>query len=79
MVNKCVVRNYSTGYKTGRKKASFYFPEDQELKRKCIYFVNRKDWSPTAHSYVLIILQIGSKYRFLEGKCVHKTIISVNL
>ena len=32
MVNKFVVTNYSTGYKTGQKKASFHFHEDQELK-----------------------------------------------
>ena len=40
MVNKCVVTNCSTGYKTGQKKASFDFDEDQKLKRKLIYFVN---------------------------------------
>ena len=40
VVNKCVVTNCSTGYKTGQKKASFDFDEDQELKRKLIYFVN---------------------------------------
>ena len=43
MVNKCVVTNCSASYKTGQKKASFHFREDQELKRKWIYFVNRKD------------------------------------
>ena len=41
MVNKCVVATCSTGYKTGQKKASFHFHEDQELKQKWIYFVNR--------------------------------------
>ena len=35
-----VVTNCSIGYKTGQKKASFDFVEDQELKRKLIYFVN---------------------------------------
>ena len=54
MVNKCVVTNCSTGYKTRQKKASFYFHEDQELKRKWIYFLNRKDWLPTAHSVICI-------------------------
>ena len=37
-------------YKTGQKKASLHFHEDQELKRKWIYFANRKDWLPNAHS-----------------------------
>ena len=32
MVNKCVVTNCSTGYKTGQMKALFHFHEDQELK-----------------------------------------------
>ena len=38
MVNKCVA----------------CFDEDQELKQKWIYFVNRKDWLPTAHSVICI-------------------------
>ena len=46
--------NCSTSYKTGQKKASFHFHEDQELKRKWIYFVNRKDWLPNAHSVICI-------------------------
>ena len=32
VVNKCVVPNISIGYKTGPKKASFHFHEDQDLK-----------------------------------------------
>ena len=54
MVHKCVVTKCSTGYKTGRKKASFHFSEAQELKRNWIYFVNRKDWSSTAHLHICI-------------------------
>ena len=54
MVHKFAVTNCSTSYKTGQKKASFHFHEDQELKRKWIYFVNRKDWLPNAHSVICI-------------------------
>ena len=54
MVNKCLVTNYSTGYKTGQKKASFHFHEDQELQQKWICFVNHKDWLPTTHSVICI-------------------------
>ena len=54
MVNKCVASNFSTGYKTGQKKASLHFHEDQELKQKQICFVDRKDWLPTAHSVICI-------------------------
>ena len=61
MVNKCVETNCSIGYKTVQKKASFHFHEDQELKRKLIYFVNRKDWLPTAYS-VIGINHFGEKF-----------------
>ena len=54
MVHKFSVTNCSTSYKTGQKKASFHFQEDQELKRKLIYFVNRIDWLPTVHSVICI-------------------------
>ena len=54
MVNKCVETNCSTSYKTGQKKASFHFHEDQELKRKRVYFFNHKDWLPNAHSVTCI-------------------------
>ena len=48
----CAITNCSTGYKTGQKKASFHFHEDQELKRKRKLFW--KDWLPTAHSVICI-------------------------
>ena len=54
MVNKCVVTNCSTGQKTGQRKALFHFHEDQELKRKWIYFVNHRVSLPAAHSVVFI-------------------------
>ena len=50
MVNKFVVMNYSTGYKTGQKKALYHFHEDEDVKKNWIYFVNCKDWLHTAHS-----------------------------
>ena len=50
-INKMILL---TSYKTGQKKASFYFHEYQELKRKWICFVNRKDWLPTAHLVICI-------------------------
>ena len=78
MVNKCVVKNCSISYKTGQKKAWLYFHEDQELKRRWIYFVNRKDWSPTAHSVICIdhfegkFVKRGKKFRLLCcGKYIH--------
>ena len=48
MVNKCVVTTCSTSYKTGQKKASFHFHEDQKL----IYLVNRKNSLLDTHSVI---------------------------
>ena len=45
---------YSTVCKTGLKKASFHFHEDQELKQKLNYFVNCKDWLRTTHLVICI-------------------------
>ena len=47
MVNECVVTNCTSGYATGEKNPSFLFPEDEELRKKLIYFVNRKNWAST--------------------------------
>ena len=41
MVNKCVVVNFVSGYKTGEKQSSFHFPEDKDLNEKWIYSGNR--------------------------------------
>ena len=68
MVNKCVVTICSTGYKTQQKKAQFHFHKDQELKRKLIYFVKRKDWLPTAHS-VKCIDRFEEKFIKRGKKC----------
>ena len=57
MVNKCIVTNCSISYKTGQNKASLDFHEDQESKQKSIFFVNRKDGLPTAHSVISMILK----------------------
>ena len=74
MVNKCVVTNCSTDYKTGQKKASFDFDEDQELKRKR-NFVNRKDWLCIDH-FEEKFLKRGKKYQLL---CCGMYIQSVTL
>ena len=52
MVNKCVVVDCSTGYSTGERKPSFVFPDDEELRKKWIYFVNRKNWKPSKYSVI---------------------------
>ena len=54
MINKCVVGNGYTGHLTDLRKASFSFPEDPDLRKRWIYFVNRKDWQPAKHSVICI-------------------------
>ena len=68
MVNKCVVANCTSGYITGEKNPSFLFPEDNNLRRKWIYFVNRKDWQPTKYS-VICIKHFESKFVKVGKKC----------
>ena len=56
---------------TGQKKALLHLSEDPELKRKWIYFVDHRDWSPTAHSVIYIdhfedkFVKAGKKYKLL--------------
>ena len=61
MVNTCVVVCCKTGYKKRQHKIHvipekfpvFRFPlKNQELNRKWIRFVNRRDWAPTRRSGV---------------------------
>ena len=54
MVNKCVVTNCFTGHLKGPKKTCFSFPDDADLRKRWIYFVNRKDWKPSKHSVICI-------------------------
>ena len=54
MVNKCFVTNFTSGYASGEKKPSFFFPEDEELCKKLIYFVNPKNWALTKYSVACI-------------------------
>ena len=81
MVNKCLETNCSTSYKTKQRKASFHFHEDQELKRKCIYFDNRKDWLPNAHSVICIefwIQNYKTWYKNVNSCAVTSTSITYN-
>ena len=61
MGNKCALTNCTSGYTKGLKKTSFHFPEHMELKKKWIYFINRKVWTPTSNS-VICVGHFESKY-----------------
>ena len=58
MVNKCIVTNYSTGYKTGQKNPSFHFHEDQENENGFIC----KTWQ--VHAVPTIIMTQGPVRHF---------------
>ena len=55
-----------SGYATGEKKLSFLFPEDEELRKKWIYFVNRKNYNP-GHN-ILELYNILVQIRFTISK-----------
>ena len=52
MPDKCCIVGCKTNYIDGPKNSVFYFPQDEELKKKWIRFVNRKKWTPTKHSVI---------------------------
>ena len=52
MPDKCCVVGCKTNYIDGPKNSVLYFPQDEELKKKWIRFVNRKNWTPTKHSVI---------------------------
>ena len=52
MANKCTVTNCTSGYTKDLKSLLFHFPEDVELKKKWIYFVNWKGWTPNLNSVI---------------------------
>ena len=61
MVNKFVVTNCTSGYATGEKNPPFLFPEDEELRKKWIYFINGKYWTPTEY-YAVCIYHFHDKF-----------------
>ena len=52
MPDKCCIIGCKTNYIDGPKNSVFYFPQDEELKKKWIRFVNRKKWTSTKHSVI---------------------------
>ena len=86
MPNKCVVVGCNTGHKKGKrkyqqenaddgvhssKKSMFHFPQnDEELKRKWIKFVSRKEWTPSDSS-VVCSDHFDSKYLICGDKRTH--------
>ena len=75
MPDKCCIVGCESNYSGGSKKSVFYFPKDDDLKRKWVPFVNRKDWIPTKHS-VICVDHFEEKYVARHTK---KTLLKWNL
>ena len=54
MVYKCCAVNCRSDYAGGDCTTVFSFPKDEHLRNRWIKFVKRKDWKPTASSYICI-------------------------
>ena len=61
MVYKCCIVNCRSNYTGEEITTVFFFPKDEDLRKRWIKFVNRKDWKPTSSS-VICIKHFDKKY-----------------
>lgn len=54
MPDKCCVVGCRTNYAGGPKKSVFYFPNEEDLRKRWIRFVNRSNWTPSKHSVICV-------------------------
>ena len=52
MVYKCCIVGCRSNYIAKEANTVFYFPKDEDIRKRWIKFVNRKDWLPTSLSYI---------------------------
>ena len=52
LVYKCCVVNCRSNYTGEESTTVFSFRKEEELKKRWMTFVNRKDWEPTSSSYI---------------------------
>ena len=52
MVFKCCIFKCRSNYAGEESTTVFSFPKDEDLKRRWVKFVNRKDWQPTSSSFI---------------------------
>ena len=58
--------NCRSNYTGDKSVTIFSFPKQEDLNKRWIKFVNRKDWEPTSSSYICI-KQFKEKY-YKKGK-----------
>ena len=54
MVYKCCIVNCRSSDTREESTTVFSFPKEEYLTKRCIRFVNRKDWEPTSSSYIYV-------------------------
>ena len=69
MAYKCCIVTCRSNYAGEECTKVFPFPKEEDLKKRWIKFVNRKDWVPTSLSYICI-KDFEEKY-YKKGKCYH--------
>ncbi|XP_049774363.1 uncharacterized protein LOC126162092 [Schistocerca cancellata] len=52
MPRRCCMPNCRGNYDNGPKVSVFYFPSDENLRRKWLSAVHRQDWTPSKHSVI---------------------------
>ena len=52
MVYKCSIVGCHSNYTAEEANTVFSFPKDEDIRKRWIKFVNRKDWLPTSSSYI---------------------------
>ena len=66
MVKKCCVVGYHSNYAGSDLVPVFSFPSDEDMKRRWVLFVNRKDWQPTL--FEVICMKHFEKKFFKKGE-----------
>ena len=52
MVYKCCIVGCCSNYTAEKANTVFPFPKDEDIRKRCIQFFNRKDWHPISSSYI---------------------------
>ena len=68
MVSKCCIYNFRSNYAGENDTVVFSCPRDDDLKKTCVRFVNRKDWSPSNSSVICIKHYQKKCLKMGEGK-----------
>ena len=77
MVYKCCIVNCRSNHTGEESTAVFSFPKEEDLKKRWIRFVNRKDWESTSSSYTYV-KHFEEKY-YKKGKNSKRYRLAMNM